>query len=103
MNLLSAVQKAIYNGFLFLVNPVTWIAGLLAWSIAEYQEVLGSVHSALSVALGAIPQVSYPSSFAYANRFAPLTEGFAVFAGLLFLRVTAIVFRIVKSFIPTIN
>lgn len=95
--------------FLKLFNPVAFLlpwcaplAGLFAMA-----GVLGTMADNLSASINSLAAAmrGMPGSglVAMANTMFPVSEAIGIFSLLLTLRISCVVFRMVKSWIPTVN
>ncbi len=94
----------VLSAIAFCMSPIGFIVGLVGAFYTQKDALFAAVHAQLQYMTGLIP--SYSLDYVWVgqiNRVFPLTETLLLIQGLVSLRIAAAGFRVVKSWIPTVN
>ncbi len=96
----------------FCLTGWTWLVALILLAVTAVTALLSSVLDLLTTTLSQLAEITVPNSnvsqnvgdwLSVANTFAPVQEGFGLLIVLSTLWIAMLIYRFVKSWIPTVN
>lgn len=89
--------------FVFMVNPIIGLLVFIIWGIGKIETYFNTMISNGTDSFGHLTSLNAGTMLGVANFFVPLDVLFSCVSSLLALWISAVTYRFVKSWIPTLS